>query len=449
MEETMTEREEKQAGRSWKDFLILWAGQVVSLFGSGLTGFALGVWVYESTGSVTDFTLIFAFGAIPGLLIGPFVGVLVDEWNRRWILILSDAAAAVGTVALIALLALGRLELWHIYAIVMIGASAMSVQRPAYHATVTLLLPKRHFARASGMLQFGQSGSQVLAPLVAGFLLPVISLSGIIVIDLVTFLIAMGTLLLIAIPTIEKAPEPGPKKSIFAQAALGWTYIRDRPGLVSLVLFFAVVNLLFAFSIVLVIPLVLAFTGPPQLGFVLAVGSVGAVLGSLFMTVWGGPKKAVYGVLGFSPLLGLAYFVLGARASLPLITAGAFLLYFVAPVVNASNRAIWQSKVDPKIQGRVFAVSQLVSQFTAPIAYLAAGPLADGLFEPLLAPGGGLAETVGRYVGVGEGRGIGFQFLLMGALLLVVTGGALLYPRLRRLDDEVPDAVPDEAPAGA
>jgi hypothetical protein len=214
-------------------------------------------------------------------------------------------------------------------------------------------------------------------------------------------------------------------------------------------LFFAVVNLLFAFSIVLTTPLVLSFAGAPQLGMVLAVGSVGAMLGSLFISVWGGPKKSVYGVLGFSPVLGLAYLVVGARQSLPVITVGVFLLFFVAPVINASSRAIWQSKVDPKIQGRVFAVSQLVSQFTAPIAYLVAGPLADGLFEPLLAPGGGLAASVGGYIGVGAGRGIAFQFLLMGVLLLVVTGGALLYPRLRRLDDEVPDAVPDEVPAGA
>jgi len=443
------EQEEQQTGPTWRNFITLWVGQVVSLFGSGLTGFALGVWVYQSTGSVTDFTLIFAFGSLPGLLLGPFVGVLVDEWDRRWILILSDGLAALGTVALIVLLVLDRLELWHIYLIVMVGASAMSVQRPAYHATVTLLLPKRHFARASGLLQFGQSGSQILAPLIAGILLPLIALHGIIAIDLTTFLIAVVTLLMIAIPKIEKQPDPGPKKSIFAQAAVGWTYIRERPGLVSLVLYFAVVNLLFAFSIVLTTPLVLSFTGAPQLGLVLSVGSIGALLGSLFVSIWGGPKKSINGVLGFSPLLGLGYLVVGARPSLTVITVGVFLLFFAAPVINASNRAIWQSKVDPKLQGRVFAVSQLVSQFTAPIAYLAAGPLADGLFEPLMAPGGALSDTAGRFLGVGAGRGIAFQFVVMGVLLLLVAGAGLLYPRLRRLEEEVPDAIPDEAPAGA
>jgi DHA3 family macrolide efflux protein-like MFS transporter len=444
----MTEKAEtRDSGGRFKHFFILWSGQVLSLFGSGLTGFAVGVWVYESRGSVTDFTLIFAFGAVPGLLIGPFVGVLIDEWSRRWVLVLSDAVAALGTVALIGLLALDRLELWHIYAIVMVGASAMSVHRPAYQSTVALLLPKKHFARASGMLQFGQSASQVLAPLAAGFLLPLVSLGGIVAIDLLTFLVAMATLLVIAIPKVEKVPAPGPRKSIFAQAAIGWTYIRERPALVSLVLFFAMVNLLFAFSLVLTTPLVLSFAGPPQLGLVLATGSVGALLGSLAMSVWGGPKKPIYGILGFSPVLGLAYLVVGARPSLATVTAGVFLLFLAVPVINASNHAIWQSKVDPRVQGRVFAVSQLVSQFTAPIAFVAAGPLADRVFEPMLAPGGALADSIGRFIGVGEGRGIAFQFLIMGLLLLTVTGSALLYPRLRRLEDEVPDAVPEEASA--
>lgn len=437
---------------TWKNFLTLWVGQVVSLFGSGLTGFALGVWVFQQTGSTTDFALIYAFGAIPGLLVAPFAGVLIDHWNRRWILVLSDLTAALGTVILIALLWAEALTVWHVYAIVILGASAMAVQRPAYHATVTLLVPKKHFARAAGMQQFGQSGAQILAPLAAGFLLPVIALRGIIVIDLVTFLVGVAAVLAITIPRVERPahdPAAGPRPNVFRLALVGWTYIKERPALVDLVLFFAAINLFFAFSLVLVTPLVLSFASATELGFVLAVGSAGALLGSLVITAWGGPRRAILGVLGFSPMLGLSFLVVGLRPSVTVVAIGVFFLFLVVPMINSSNRAIWQSKVEPAVQGRVFAVSQLVSQFTAPIAFLAAGPLADGVFRPLLEPGGALADSVGRWIGVGPGRGIGLLFLVMGALLVVASVAGLLHPRLRRLDDHVPDAVHEAAPAEA
>lgn len=436
----------------WKSFALLWLGQVVSLLGSGLTGFGLGVWVFKETGSVADFTLIFVFGTLPGLLLGPLVGALVDRWDRRWIMILADCGAALATVALIVQLLRGQLELWQIYVIVAVGASCMSLQSPAFMATIPLLLPKKHLGRANGMLQLGPAASRILAPLLAGALIPFLHLQGLIAIDLATFLFAAVTLLLIRLPRVPRAPAPaaGEAPGFLREALVGWTYIKERPGFLALLLFFAVINFMFSFSLVLTTPLVLSFSEAPQLGLVLAISSAGMLAGSIVMSLWGGPRRRMLGILGFAPLLGVSFLIIGARPSVPLIAFGTFALFFVVPICNACDQAIWQSKVEPAVQGRVFAMAQLVSQFTAPLGFLAAGPLADRLFEPMMREGGDLAGALGPWIGTGPGRGIGLLYIVMGALLIVAALAGLAYPRLRSLEDELPDAaMPEPAPEPA
>ncbi len=441
---------ERMPEGDWRNFALLWLGQVVSMLGSGLTGFGLGVWVFERTSSVSDFTLIFVFGALPGLFLGPLVGALVDRWDRRWVMILADLGAVLATVALIIQLVRGQLELWQIYVIVAVGASCMTLQNPAFAATVPLLIPKKHLGRASGMMQLGPAASRILAPLLAGVLMPILHLQGLIAIDLATFLFAAVTLLLIRLPQVPRAAAPaGERPGLIREAMVGSTYIKERPGLVSLLLFFAVLNLLFASSMVLTTPLVLSFAGAPQLGIVLAVASAGMLAGSIVMSVWGGPKRKMLGILGFAPLLGASFLIIGAQPSVPLVALGTFALFFVVPIINGCDQAIWQTKVERGVQGRVFAMAQLISQFTAPIAYLAAGPLSDRLFEPMMRPGGGLANLLGPWIGVGAGRGVAVLFLVMGTLLIVASLAGFAYPRLRSLEDELPDAVPDPEPQPA
>ncbi|HWN40765.1 MAG TPA: MFS transporter, partial [Thermoanaerobaculia bacterium] len=262
--------------------------------------------------------------------------------------------------------------------------------------------------------------------------------------------LAVLSLLLVRIP----APPPSAagraaQGSILRQAAYGWSYIVRHPGLVGLLTFFALVNLLLGFVIVLVTPLVLSFSSAAELGVVLSAGSFGGLLGGLTMGAWGGPKQRIHGILGFSPFLGLGLLIMGLSPSVPLIAAGLFLFHFVVPIVNGSNQAIWQSKVEPDVQGRVFAMRRLLTQFTTPISFLLAGPLADYVFEPMLAPGGALSGSVGRWIGVGTGRGVGLLFIIMGGTLLISAASGYVFPRLRLLEKEIPDAVPATPPAPA
>lgn len=429
-----------------KTFIIIWTGQFVSLIGTGLTYFALGVWVFLETGSVTPLALVALFATIPHLVIAPFVGVLVDRWDRRKAMIFSDSGAALCTAAIAVLLYTDNLEIWHIYITTLVSSGFSTFQWPAYSAATTLLVPKRHLARVAGMVQTGRSASHIVAPIIAGVLIMTIQIWGIIVIDFATFLFALGTLLVIRIPRPETTAEGrAGTGSFLREAAFGWSYIRARPGLLALLMFFAGVNLSWSSLGVLFIPMVLSFASPAVLGTLQSAGGVGMLIGGLFLSAWGGPKRRVYGVLGFGLLGGAATIFLGVQPNALIIAAAHFASFFALPILNGCSQAIWQVKTAPDVQGRVFSVRRAIAWSTSPISYLLVGPLADNVFEPALAVNGSLAGGVGTIIGVGPGRGIGLMFIIMGILIMVVAGICFLYPRLRYVEDELPDMVEEEA----
>lgn len=428
--------------RGMKTFLVIWFGQLVSLIGSGLTGFAMGVWLYQETGSVTLFALSNLCFVLPQMLFSPLAGALVDRWDRRWAMILSDAGAGLSTLFLALMLFAGQLEVWHIYLALAVSAIFNTFQWPAYSAATTLLVPKEHLGRAGGMVQIGQAVSQLLAPAIAGALMVTIGLKGVLVIDFATFVIAVLTLAAVRIPRPKASAEgEAGKGSLWQEAMFGWKYIVARRGLLGLLLFFASVNFLGGMTFPLLMPMILDMTTPDVLGYLASVAGVGMLVGTLVMSAWGGPKRRVYGVLGFMAIQGLFIIVMGAQASILLITVSAFGMMICMPIVNGSSQALWQSKVEPDLQGRVFAVRRMIAMAVSPLAYIVVGPLADKVFEPLMAADGALAGSVGQVIGVGPGRGAGLMFIIMGVLTVVSSAVAYLSPRVRLVEDELPDVV--------
>jgi MFS family permease len=368
-------------------FTIIWLGQVVSLVGSGLTSFALGVWVFERTGSATQFALIGLAAVVPRVLLSPLAGTVVDRWDRRWVMIIADIGAGLSTMLVMLLLATNQLELWHIYALTLVNAAFGTVQWPAFTAVTTLLIPKSNLGRANGMVQFGRAASEILAPALAGVLMGLIQLEGVILIDVLTFAFAVGTLLLVRFPQLEvPAESAGEKGSLWRDLTYGWRHIFARPGLRDLLMFFAAVNFIWGMVGALIVPLVLNWTSSEVLGLLISIAGVGMLTGSLIMSVWGGPRRRIHGVLTFELLSGVCFMLIGLRPSFWLVAVGVFGAHATIAIVFGSNQAIWQSKVAPDIQGRVFATQQMIARAAAPLAYLLAGPLADRVFEPLLAP---------------------------------------------------------------
>ncbi|MFB2922782.1 MULTISPECIES: MFS transporter [Aerosakkonema] len=428
--------------REMRVFLLVWFGQLVSLIGSGLTSFALGVWVYQRTGSVTQFSLILLFAMLPTILISPVAGAIVDRWNRRWCIILSDSGAGITTVAIALLLALGKLEIWHIYFAVSLSSVCKAFQLPAYTASTSLLVPKKDLPRATGMVQSAQACAQLISPLLAGVLLGIVQLTGVILIDFATFLFALITLLLVRFPDAKTAaPAKEEKISLWRETIEGWTYIIVRPGLLALLIIFAINNFVFGLIEVLFTPLVLSFTSVIVLGTIQSVGGAGMLLGGVVMSMWGGPKPLIRGVFGFVFLAQLCVLAFGLRTSTTLFALANFLFFFSLPFINGWCDAILLRKVAPNIQGRVFATINMICFSCIPLAYVVAGPLAERIFEPLMAANGLLAGSVGKIIGVGPGRGIGLLFITMEIIVIVVTVVAYRYPRLRFVEDELPDAI--------
>ena len=422
-------------------FGLVWVGQLVSSVGSGLTGFALGVWVFQKTGSVTQFAAIAFFGALPGLLVAPLAGVLVDRWDRRLVMMGANLGSGLRTLAVAGLLWADRLQIWHVYVAVAVASVFRTFHLPAYIAATTLLVPRRHLARASGMTQFGQASAETLAPFLAGLLVTLVGVAGVLLIDFVTFLAAVVSLALVRIPRPPASAAGRPRKSMAQEAAYGWQFIRERTGLRGLLIYFAMLNLVLSMVSVLIVPLVLSITDAVTLGRVLTISSAGLLAGSILMAVTGGPKPHIHGVLGFGLLFGAGMVLAGLRPDPWLIAAGLFITMFGAPVINGASQAIWQVKVPPDVQGRVFAVRRMLAQFTAPLGHLAAGPLADRVFRPLLVPGGLLAGSVGPVLGVGPGRGIGLLFITLAVLPILISFWGYAQPRVRRVEEDLPDAI--------
>ncbi|ETW96088.1 MAG: MFS transporter [Candidatus Entotheonella factor] len=421
-------------------FFVIWLGQLISLIGTRLTAFALGYWVYEQTGSATQFMLIAVATALPGILMLPLTGTFVDRMDRRLVLMWSDAGAGACTLIIALLLALGQLQIWHIYVLMAISSAFDSFQWPAYAAASTLLIPKEHYGRAAGMLPLARSIAQTLAPVAGGFLLIAFGLPVVLLIDVLTFALSIGTLSLIRIPMPPKTSEgEAGKGSIWREASYGWRYITTRPGLMSLLLFFAAHNLFLGIVNVLPVPLVASFATVDMMGTIFAAGGIGMLLGSVAMGVWGGPKINTYGIYGFGLMRGLCVIAAGWRPS-PVLFALAYGLYFFGlPMMNGCSQAIWQRKVAPDIQGRVFSIRKMIAFSSVPASYFLAGVLAEHVFEPLLLPGGLLVDSVGPIIGTGPGRGIGLLFIVAGILVIVKTSVAMFLPRLRRVEAELPD----------
>lgn len=432
-------------GRGMTAFLAIWAGQVVSTLGSSLTGFALGVWVFQRTGSATRFALIALVTTLPGILLAPFAGALVDRWDRRKAMILGDAGAGCTTLILALLFWHGQLELWHIYPLLALGSVFGTLQWPAFTAATTLLVPRDQLGRAAGLTQMGNAVAELAAPVLAGALVVSIGLQGVVLIDFATFLVAVATLLSVRVPRAAATAEgEAGRGSLLREAASGWSYIRQRPGLLSLLGLLAAINLSMGMMQVLLAPMVLSFASAAVLGRVASAAGLGMLAGSLLMSAWGGPSRRVSGILLFLFLQGVMLMVGGLRPSALLIAAAGFVFLFAAPIVLGSSQALWQSKVPPDLQGRVFAVRRMVAWSTLPLGYLLAGPLADRVFEPLLAADGALAGSAGRLIGVGKGRGIALLLIVLGLVVATTVAVFSRYPRLRRLEAELPDALPEE-----
>jgi MFS transporter, DHA3 family, macrolide efflux protein len=425
-----------------RTFIIVWLGQLVSTFGSTMTWFGLKIWAWDLTEQATALTLVSFFSLLPSIVITPFAGVIVDRWNRKWLMMIGDAIAILATLMILLLYLTQQLQVWHLYVTGLFTGAFEEIQTIAYTASISLLVPKRQYVRASSLNATLHYGSIILAPALAGFLFYIIGLQGILLIDGITFMIAIATVLSVTIPQPQVTTTHQPTQGIMRQITFGWRYLWQRPGLRAIVM----LTLLFTFAHdlggTLFSPMILARSGSDArvLGSISAIAGIGGVTGAILLAVWGGPKRRIHGFLIGMIGAGLSKMMFGMGQTLLVWLPAQFCSSINFPLKRSAEEAILLSKIAPDIQGRVFATRSMLIQILSAIATLIAGPLADSVFEPAMMPDGQLAPILGPIIGTGTGAGMAVIYVLTALGLLLTGMSGYTIPSLRHIEKTVPDS---------
>lgn len=428
-----------------RGLFIIWLGQMVSGIASSITAVALPIWIFSITESGTAVGILEFFFFSSYLLAVPFAGILIDRSNRKLMMLVYDLSSLLALTILLLLQTAGILEVWHLYLAAVFQGMGSAFQSPSYAAAITTMVSKKQYIRANGLISLLYELPGIFGPLLAGVMYLVIGLNGILVINLLAFVISIGVLLLVDIPQPPSTIEGELSHTKFlSEAFYGIKYILQRPNLLGLQLIFFTGNLFsgIALSAAVLYPMILLRTGndTQTLGAVQSAGALAAVLGSLFLTTWGGikrPARAIILAWVFSSLFGMALLGVGQTLVVWLIAVVVDAIF--DPIVNVSMDSFLQAKVPPDLQGRVFSASDFISQAMLPFTPLLAGYFGDRMFEPAMGTGGALATTFGWLVGTGPGSGFGLVILLCGIGGTLIGLAGYLIPSIRNIDVLLPD----------
>jgi MFS transporter, DHA3 family, macrolide efflux protein len=422
----------------YRAYTIVWAGQFISLVGTNLAGFALSIYVFRLTGSATTLGIMFAASLVPTVLASPYTGAIVDRWGPRRSLYVSSTGNVAVTLILAAILGAHVFAVWQGYLIVAALATLNALEIPAFAKVTPLLVRKSDLGRANGLRVFAFAASQVISPIAGGALLLTIGIANIVLINTVSFAVVIVSLLVVDIPRPTGPAEH--RQSLLGEFRDGWRYVHVRPGLVALMTFVAGINFAAGFLELLIAPVILGFASAAAAGIVLTVGGLGMVVSGVANAVTGGPRRRVRAILVGSAVLGAAVVVGATRPNVALVAAAAFVGMGALGLIIGSNQVIWQSKVDRQILGRVTALVTMVGTVPQLAANLLAGVTADRVFAPLVGRDHVRSSTLALFIGTGPGRGAALLLMLVGVGMLLGVAVAATRPRLRHLEDDLPDA---------
>lgn len=431
--------------KNLRTFYTLLITQTFSFIGSQMSGLAVGIWVYERTGNATPLAIAASFAAVPAIFTAGFAGVFADRVDRRYMMMLSDAGQALATLFLLTSIATDSFQLWHLYLVAALEAIFGSFQFPAFMASVTMLVPDNHRDRANALQQLTGPLSGVIAPIIAGLIFGFVGVTGVMLIDLGTFLVAVLVVFGTHIPRPAQT-EAGSKHkgSVWKEALVGFRYLWANPTLFVFVMYGMVINFPIRVVMILGTPYIISRTGSEAwLGTINGISSAGAVIGSIALGIWGGFESRIK-TMAVALIVGGAFWGFSGVAQAPLVIgAMLFLGMLFVPAVDASLFSLLQIKIPPDLQGRVFSAILQIISILRPLAFITAGLLADHVFEP--AVGTGSWDTFAPLFGNHAGAGMGMLIFLAG---MIVAGITLLWyaiPSQRHMESILPDYAAEAA----
>jgi MFS family permease len=427
-------------------YSILWAGQILSVSAARMVNFGFGVWLFLQTHSAFDLSLMTGAAFVATMLCSPFAGAAIDRLPRRLTIVVGDAGTVVVLGTLLVLFSLHGVQVWELFLANTLIGVLVAFEVPAYSATISLMVAKEDLSRANALRTIADSVQNVVAPTLGAVALQCLGIDVVVLIAVLAGAVAAGTVFLVRIPQPDRSAACA--TGWWHSAVLGFRYIAARPGLVGLQLTFFVVSMLSVMGWQVLTPMVLLRSGNSELaaGLVQTVGAFGGVVGGVVMLLRPPPVRPVRSVL-FAVLAyySLGRIVLGMGDDMFWWAASWFCSWVCMPFLRGNLDAIWQVKVDPAMQGRVFGARQVVDNLAFPLALLIVGPLADNVLEPGMQPGGALLEVFGSVVPGGPGGGMALVFFGTGFLGVLVGLCGFFVKVVRDVDTDLPDhdALPD------
>ena len=419
-------------------FLILWLGQSISALGSAMTNYALIIWAYQQRGTASSIAMLSVCSYLPSILFCFVAGTIADRWDKKKIMLLSDFIAACGTVTVFLLYTTGALHVWHLYIVNSVISLMNAFQNPASYVAVSLIAPKEHYARVSGLQSFSSALVSILTPALATALLALTGLRTVFLIDLSSFAFAFLSLLFfIKIPKVQKTAAL--EESFLHRISSGIQFLRHHDVILRMIFFFSFVNLLASMAGNSILPaMILARTNGNQvtLGIVTSAIGLGTLAGSIVVTFLRPARRKtaiIFWSCAISFLLCDVPWALGR--SLVVWVAAAFLGNFPLPFLNANLTTIMRTQVPIEMQGRVFAARDTLQFITIPLGLTLGGQLADRVFEPFMSSGSPLAAFFAKLVGTGYGSGMALIFLITGLVGTVASVAAALDKRYQVLNE--------------
>lgn len=423
--------------------MVIWAGQFLSILGSGISSFGLSIWVLARTGSNTGFALSFLFQVLPGILFAPLAGSFADRYNRKRILIITDSLDALLKLLMIYLLYFDHMQLVTVYIILFISSTLGTLQGPAFESSVPQIVPKEQLGRANGLRQLTGAVQSLISPVVAGALYPFIGLVGLIAIDFFSFVLAILTVLVSHIPQpLLKGDES--KLSVWADLKFAVSIIREKTGFMELIVMTALLNFVANISMVLIGPIVLSNYSPAVFGLINSISGLAMMVGGLLAGLFPVKDHKVRAIFRLLMFAGIGLSIMGLSPEWYVIALGFFLFMLPIPFANGTLGTLIQSKFPNEVLGRVSSVILALLKIVTPLAFLMAGFLSDVVFNPLLKQGGILSSSLlGNVIGVGPQRGSALLLVISGFLLVLVCLSILKNQKVMSLEIANPDVLGD------
>ncbi len=414
-------------------FFALWFGQLVSSIGSGMSAFGLGIYVFEQTQLATATTTITLLAFLPSILLAPVAGVLADRYDRRLLMILGDGLSVIGLFYI--LVNMSDASLAQIGLGVFFSSIFVSLLEPSYKATVTDLLTVDEYSKASGLVQLANASKYLISPILAGFLLKYFPISTLILLDIGTILVTVSITFAIR-KGIQSKPRTDEDTNFIAEFRSSITTLQKNKGVFILVILSMALTFFVGIIQTLSTPMILGFASKETVGMVLSLSATGMLVSSVLISMLS-IKKGYLKMLSYSLFFAGIFMVgFGWKANFYTISFFGFLFFAMMPFANTGLDVLVRSNIDNALQGRIWGLIGVISQFGYVFAYSLAGILSDFVFSPMLTEGGLLSPSIGQIIGVGSGRGSALLIIIAGILLSFFSITMQRFSVLQKLEEK-------------